>query len=1305
MGENMGTKFAEKVANTANNVMDAVSGEKKEVAEEKVRSTLEGLPERAKIAFRTYELNEGQIDKHINSDLEEIDKHISKIENIVFKHHLYHVNDNYRSLFPYAYALNDAAEKESRSIGVKMSSCEKHMRGLVVKKIVYSKEELQADKLNNIYSSIAELGATVALCIHRTVNECILSFLLKTDVPKDNSRTADSNIKTFANVLAGNFPGTQFLRFNGGSGSPEIYAAMPQINEACPDELRDIRGGMAQFRDYGIGIKQDSEYSFVDFLDEIFCPTQCKAISVVSGVPSLKSKDSKYINQGIEKLIDGVIPATEAENYTLLLLAEPLAPGAVAAMKNGYEQMASLITPFKGFQYNQTLIDSISKNASTSKNITNQVSDATAYSIGIGAHADASASAHADAGAGTNITMNEGTNHTINRNETYGESKGENHSTNQNENHTTGEGGNSSIQHTENVSNSYKVKDGNWGQRMKKSFKNMASGGEKLDQRGEGSADGTVEGTNWNESNSTSIGKTDGTSNTISNSTSTGVADGTSFGMSNGVNANASAGANAGASIGVSANVGINQTITSGRSYCSGINYGLSESLGMNEGITREYESIPVKNVLERLEKEIKRIDASESSGLWRFSGYVISGDRAMAQRVSHIYQGMIQGEESAVERCFVNTWNAGTEDFNAIVASLLNLEHPQFGIRDTGYSDVLPESIYCATEVNSAELALAMSLPQKAVAGLPVVTCASFGRNVFTVNGERTSDDRFLPIGKLYHMLNREDNNTVGIDIEKLTSHTFITGSTGAGKSNTIYKLIEKITLPNAENNGAVRASSDIHFLIIEPTKGDYKDIFGGWENVNVYGTNPKFTQLLRINPFSFPENIHVLEHIDRLIEIFNACWPMYAAMPAILKDAVAQSYARVGWDLDMSISETGIFPNFRILMDILPEVIRKSNYSSDTTSDYVGALVTRVNSLTTGLNGSIFNSVYEVSDRQLFEENTIVDISKIGSDETKALLMGILVMKLQEYRIDERIRNRDLDSRIKHFTVLEEAHLLLRKTSTEQSQEGANMQGKSVEMITNAIAEMRTYGEAFVIADQAPGLLDKAVIRNTNTKIVLRLPDEEDRKLVGGAIALKQEQIEEISKLPNWVAVIYQSDWLEPVLCEIEKFDAEKYARPYTYNPEQEGAVEQRAYNILFRKLFASDNRELSSDEVERVINTVRRNVELTIESEQAIRDGLQGKLLDEEVKYDIAFDLLNGKRLALKIHNILIQDNATSADLDQLVNTINAQYDIRNREMTRKMMVEFYYKVTSCIRPDNEEERLLIERAKESVERIWR
>ena len=273
---------------------------------------------------------------------------------------------------------------------------------------------------------------------------------------------------------------------------------------------------------------------------------------------------------------------------------------------------------------------------------------------------------------------------------------------------------------------------------------------------------------------------------------------------------------------------------------------------------------------------------------------------------------------------------------------------------------------------------------------------------------------------------------------------------------------------------------------------------------------------------------------HIDRLVEIFSACWPMYAAMPAVLKDAIERSYQNAGWDLRESESDRGVFPTFFDLQRVLPTVIEESHYSNDTQSDYVGALCTRVKSLTNGIYGSVFCAEDALSDAELFDENVVVDLSRASAMETKSLLMGILVMKLQEYRMCSGVMN----GKLRHVTVLEEAHNLLRKTSAEQSQESANVQGKSVEMLANAIAEMRTYGEGFIIADQAPGLLDVSVIRNTNTKIILRLPDEEDRKLVGKSAGLKEAQIDELSKLPLGVAAVYQNEWPEAVLCKVKAY-----------------------------------------------------------------------------------------------------------------------------------------------------------------------
>lgn len=378
-------------------------------------------------------------------------------------------------------------------------------------------------------------------------------------------------------------------------------------------------------------------------------------------------------------------------------------------------------------------------------------------------------------------------------------------------------------------------------------------------------------------------------------------------------------------------------------------------------------------------------------------------------------------------------------------------------------------------------------------------------------------------------------------------------------GKSNTVYHMLDR-----ARKQG-------VKFLVVEPAKGEYKNVFGGRKDVTVLGTNPKLSQLLRINPFSFPENIHVLEHMDRLVEIFNVCWPMYAAMPAVLKNAVEKSYVDCGWDIVKSENKYGeeLYPSFADVARNVKEIIDSSEYDAENKGAYKGSLLTRLQSLCNGINGMIFVAD-EIPKEQLFEENVIVDLSRVGSSETKSLIMGMMVLKLQEYRMSSAT---GMNAELNHITVLEEAHNLLRRTSNEQSAEGSNLLGKSVEMLSNAIAEMRTYGEGFIIADQAPGLMDMSVIRNTNTKIILRLPDQADRELVGRAANLNEDQITELAKLPCGVAAVYQNEWIQPVLCKVDLFAAPE--KPFMFDPDDNDLdnyckteVEESLLNCIMEK-----------------------------------------------------------------------------------------------------------------------------------------
>ncbi len=1184
--------LAERVASGANKMMDRVLSEKKKLAEDSVKKKLDQIPEEARIVGERHYVFAEDKDKGRELRVENIDEGdrlISQIENIAFKHQLYRVGDNYTAMYPFE-REKDADGKDLDSYVIKRTSTDAQMRGMMIRRLVFSKDELQYDKLNNVFSAMVDLENTLAMITHRTKEECIISFVIKSNSDSDPKTDVNNNIKTLIHGIKGNFPGSDLVEISG-NGIPRVYSEFGEVSDSDGTPLCDLRGCAKAFRDGKKiivsgedGNEKILDYSISELWDEIFNYEQCRAVSVLTGVPSIKSKDSKYINQGIEKLLDGVIPSTDKENYTLILLAEPLSPNAVSGIKNGYERLSSILSPYKGFQFSCSYNESFSKNVTENQNLANQINEATAYSLGIGAQAGASAN------AGVNATITKGTSDTSN----------------------------------------FKENEGNLGKRTKQGVRNAWSGSDS----GKGSAEKKLTGS----SQTTNLNDEKG--------------------------ANAGAGAN----IGISANVNINGTVSAGRTYTSGVSYGGTETSGETKSLTREYTSDAVKLVLERLEKNIKRLTESEGSGMWRFAGYVISGDRAMSQRVANVYQGMIQGEESSVEKNSVNTWNFGEDNFDPIILSLLNMQHPQFALMsDSENKEYLPEQIYCASEISSPELALALNLPQKAVSGIPVVECTPFGRNVCTIEG-KTMEDASIFIGNVFHMLLTDKNNTVSLDAQKLTAHTFVTGSTGVGKSTTIYKLIQEITQPQ-NREGIIEVTNSTSFLIIEPTKGEYKDVFGGWKNVNVFGTNDRWSELLTINPFSFPsETIHVLEHIDRLVEIFNACWPMYAAMPAILKDAIIQSYRVVGWNLDDSTSNTGRFPNFRILLDILPGVVAKSNYSQDTNSDYVGALVTRVNSLTTGLNGKILNSAYDIPDSVLFNQNTIIDISNVGADESKALLMGIIILKLQEWRMHERLlerlhgTNNGANSEFRHCTVFEEAHLLLRRTSTEQLQEGSNLQGKSVEMLTNAIAEMRTYGEAFIIADQAPMLLDEAVIRNTNTKIIMRLPDENDRKIIGGALALNEEQTKYLSKLPNHVAAIYQSDWIEPVLCDIESFDFENYKKPLVYSPDE--LRSRYSISNLLLDLLELENRELSNKEIKQMILRVERRSTLLKKIGEFDGDTFSARAL---LNY-----IVGGELIGKTVFSIMQeQDDVASENLRILAERIKSEFELRDIELSYRLI----------------------------------
>ncbi|MBQ8944296.1 MAG: ATP-binding protein [Clostridia bacterium] len=811
------------------------------------------------------------------------------------------------------------------------------------------------------------------------------------------------------------------------------------------------------------------------------------SVATASNIPAEKSE--KFISQTIEKLLDGIVPDSPEKEYTIILLATPILD--VEERKNRLSEIYSGLKPY----------------VSWSTQFTYQETSTEGSSATVGINVGASAGVQ----NGTNSTITDTVGETDSTNTTETDSSSSSEGNTEGESASTSETSGESKTNTHQEGSSTSESDAtSCGASM---IANI--GYSHTDGSGKSKSDSFAKTVIKNVTETTAKNTAKTITNQVGKSlaNSLGHAVSKSVSTAQGISKATNLGANIGANFARSSNV--------------------MATIGKNESISQTFENYGIKHALELLENQMKRYEQSTAMGMWDFAAYIMSEDQNVASNVAHSYIALTEGEESFMSKSAINLWRGDmgeeSNDAKEICNYLRELRQPLFGLNpviaeaDNTYY-VYPSLVTATTALSGKELAYSLNFPNKSISGLPVFECAEFGRNISTFD-DNANTKSFL-LGKVFHMYHTE-NTDVNLSLQSLASHTFITGSTGSGKSNTVYQILNK-----AKENG-------VTFLVVEPAKGEYKDVFGNDRDVGVYGTNPAKTPLLKINPFSFPNDIHVLEHIDRLVEIFNVCWPMYAAMPAVLKNAVEKSYEDCGWNLITSENkyDRGYYPSFADVARNVKAIIDTSEYDAENKGAYKGSLLTRLQSLTNGIFGMIFTND-EIESADLFDKNVIADISRVGSVETKSLIMGMIVLKLQEYRMSSR---NCLNAELKHITVLEEAHNILKRTSAEISSDSSNLTGKSVEMISNAIAEMRTYGEGFIIADQAPGLLDMAAIRNTNTKIIMRLPDLSDRELVGRAANLDDDQITELAKLPCGVGAVYQNEWIQPVLCKIEKYDSD--------------------------------------------------------------------------------------------------------------------------------------------------------------------
>ncbi|MDG6960875.1 MAG: ATP-binding protein [Nitrososphaerota archaeon] len=350
---------------------------------------------------------------------------------------------------------------------------------------------------------------------------------------------------------------------------------------------------------------------------------------------------------------------------------------------------------------------------------------------------------------------------------------------------------------------------------------------------------------------------------------------------------------------------------------------------------------------------------------------------------------------------------------------------------------------------------------------------------------------------------LSGTEGQEVRVPRDQLAKHVFVTGMTGSGKTTTCFVILRRL------------AKLGIPFLVVEPVKAEYRRLLTAVKDLQVFTLGER-TAPFRLNIFEPPEGVKVQAHLENLVAVWNSSFVSYAPVPYVVEQVFAETYRACGWDLEEDTHGRPL--TFDDVAEQVRRVVRGLGYEPRVTMDVEAAINVRLGSLVLGGKRRLFGARTSTPMEEIMSKPTVLELKGIQRDEEKAFVASLLMMNLAGY-----MQAKGPSRKLRHFTLIEEAHRLLPKVSTEKGDpEAADARKAMVESFGNMLAELRAYGEGLAVVEQIPTKILPDAIKNTATKLVHRLPDLPDREAMAGAMNATEEQAAVFTALRPGEAVV---------------------------------------------------------------------------------------------------------------------------------------------------------------------------------------
>lgn len=399
----------------------------------------------------------------------------------------------------------------------------------------------------------------------------------------------------------------------------------------------------------------------------------------------------------------------------------------------------------------------------------------------------------------------------------------------------------------------------------------------------------------------------------------------------------------------------------------------------------------------------------------------------------------------------------------------------------------------------NDSEAAGLFVLPVPDQQGVPGVALSRAADRVRQTVGDRADVGAEVVLGQALH--HGQAAGFRGVPLDSLTQHALIVGSSGFGKSTTVMSLLVQLW-----------TNHQIPFMVFESTKTEYRSLLtsAGFADLQVITIGQEHISPFRLNPLAPPAGVRCGTHRGALLATLKLALPLFSPLPQILPEAIAETYDQAGWE-DDTVIEDGIRPpTLRDLKRCFDIVFNRLGFEGDV-RNMGRSFTTRINSLLQDNLGKLLDTIPSTDFEALMRVPVVVEFDAIQDPEDLNVLTAFLLD-----RVTASARRRgNSGGKLRHVTVVEEAHFILPEAGMHEGNEASGDTGrrKSIQAFCHGISTLRARGEGFVLCSQSPATLAREAVKNTSTRVVHHLTDASDREAMLRDFAADQGNLAEVT------------------------------------------------------------------------------------------------------------------------------------------------------------------------------------------------